>query len=139
MPANTRPTRCGGAQGNTRSMRSEMNLGMKILLVLTIITCLLLAASAALAGRGYDACRQEENRLRADEADLCSGMGYLFNPSACINARKALAPYAKGKCRDIAAREGVEEQRVEPVNSSPATPPPQPVGSIPDTPGVAIQ
>jgi len=61
-------------------------------------------------GDGYAACQQEEQRLQAAVAEQCSGLPYFLNPSACFNTRKALAPYGKGKCRDIAAAEGGAKQ-----------------------------
>lgn len=76
---------------------------------LTFVTILMtiLAGSAACAGSDYDACSREENRLRSEEADRCGGWSYVLNPSACFNARKALTPYDKGKCREFAPAEKI--------------------------------
>lgn len=87
----------------------------KIVLLLTLVICSTLVVAPAIAAGGYDVCRQEESRLRAAEAEQCSGMGYIFNPSACFNTRKALVPYGKGKCRAIAAGEGESGVGAEPV------------------------
>lgn len=92
-------------------------------LITVIALMTVFAGSFAFAGSGYDSCRQEEKRLRLDEADQCSGWGYIFNPSACFNTRKALAPYAGGKCRAIAVSEGVTEEKVE-AAAVPAPPAP---------------
>jgi len=89
-------------------------------LITVIVLMLVSAGSFAFAGSGYDSCRQEENRLRLDEAEQCSGWGYILNPSACFNTRKALVPYTGGKCRAIAVSEGVAEEKVE---ASPPAPP----------------
>ncbi len=74
-------------------------------LKVVIMLVILFAGSAALAGSDYDACRREENRLLSEEADRCGGWNYVLNPSACFNARKALAPYNKGKCGELAPTE----------------------------------
>jgi len=87
-----------------------------------------ICASAACAGGGYDDCRKEEKRLVAAEAEQCSGFSYIFNPSACFNTRKALVPYTGGKCRSVAASEGVVEQKVEPARPAVAEPSKQPAG-----------
>lgn len=75
----------------------------------------LVIAGTALAGNRFDGCTQEEKRLLAAEADQCSGMSYIFNPSACFITRKQLIPYAKGKCQEIARQEGVAPLQPEPV------------------------
>jgi len=95
-------------------------------LATVIVLMLVSAGSCAFAGSGYDSCRQEENRLRLDEAEQCSGWGYILNPSACFNTRKALAPYAGGKCRAIAVSEGVAEEKVEAAVPAPPVPAAQP-------------
>jgi hypothetical protein len=56
-------------------------------------------------------------------------VGYVFNPSACFNARKALQPFSKGKCRDLAAAEGVVKQPAQAI-PVPVTLPPT-VGTAP--------
>lgn len=75
---------------------------------LLVMALLLQAPAVVLAGSGYDACQAEEKRLRAEEAQKCSGASYIFNPSDCFNTRKALGPYSRGKCREVAGREGVQ-------------------------------
>lgn len=91
-----------------------------------VMMVMVLVAAEGWCGAGYDACQQEERLLRANEAEQCSGVGYIFNPSACFNTRKALTPYTKGKCRTIAATEGVEPKSVVPAKPVFVTPPVQP-------------
>lgn len=76
------------------------------IIVIVFMLMTMIAGSAAFAGRDSDACRREETRLRAEEADRCTGWNYVLNPSACFNTRKALAPYDKAKCGEIATEEG---------------------------------
>jgi len=97
------------------------------LLLPLLLVCLLPAAGWS--GVGYDACHEEEQRLQAAETEQCSGVMYFLNPSACFNTRKALAPYLKGKCREIAASEG----NVEQVSPAAAAPPVQ----LPDAAAVS--
>jgi len=85
-------TRCGGVPGNIPSTRREMQRVMKQRVTLLIILLITICASAAFAGSGYDDCRKEEKRLVAAEAEQCSGLSYIFNPSACFNTRKRLRP-----------------------------------------------
>jgi hypothetical protein len=99
-------------------MKNREHCVMKPCLILSIV--LLLVPALVMAGSGSDACRQEERRLRAEEADRCSSVGYVFNPSACFNARKALQPYTKGKCLDLAAAEGVVEEPAPTAGAAPA-------------------
>jgi len=87
-------------------------------------------------GDGYAACQQEEQRLQAAVAEQCSGLPYFLNPSACFNTRKALAPYGKGKCRDIAAAEGGAKQ-VEPAAA--AALPVQPPAAAVAVPALPVQ
>jgi len=75
---------------------------------LLVLVLLLLTPAVVLAGSGYDACQAEEKRLRAEEVQKCSGASYIFNPSDCFNTRKALGSYSRGKCREVAGREGVQ-------------------------------
>ena len=91
-------------------------------LITVIVLMIVSAGSCAFAGSGYDSCRQEEKRLRLDEAEQCSGWGYILNPSACFNTRKALAPFAGGKCRAIAVSEGVIDEKVEAAAPAPPVP-----------------
>lgn len=81
----------------------------------------LLAVPAAFGNSDHDLCLQEEKRLRSEQADLCSSMGYLFNPSACINARKALIRHENGKCRQAVAGEMDEQGKavIKPPAESP--------------------
>lgn len=103
---------------------------MKHYLTVVISVGLVLASAVAMAGSGSDACIQEEQRLRSEEAERCSSVGYIFNPSACFNARKALLPYTKGKCRNLATTEGGAEQK-SPVAAPPVSSPAPPARGAP--------
>ena len=98
-------------------------IALKLLLPLLIV-CLLQAVGWGAAG--YDACLQEEKRFRLAETEACSGLSYIFNPSACFIARKELTPYDKGKCRAVAEKEGVTEQKSGSVKPAAVSPPAQP-------------
>jgi len=67
----------------------------------------LLLSGNALAGEGYDRCIDEEKALRVEVADRCSGMSYLFNPSACFTAQKALKGYDGDRCKKIGETEKI--------------------------------
>jgi len=103
-------------------MQRVMKLRETFLIILLTTIC----ASVAFAGSGYDDCRKEEKRIRAAEAEQCSGLSYIFNPSACFNTRKALAPYTGGKCRSLVGTEAVEERKVEPAKPAVVEPSMQP-------------
>lgn len=75
--------------------------------ILTISALLLSISALALAGTGYESCITEEKLLKEREAADCSGLNYLFNPSACFATQKALREYASGKCRQIGISEDV--------------------------------
>ena len=79
---------------------------------------LTLAVTPALAGGDSGGCRAEESRLRSLEAEQCNGFGYVFNPSACFNTRKALRPYQEGKCQALKPVTGGEQA----VQEKPSTP-----------------
>jgi len=82
----------------------------------TIVTLFIigLTCRAGVAGTGYDACLQAEQKLRATEAESCSGFTKVVNPSGCISAQKALREYDAGKCRKIG-----EQERGLPINAQP--------------------
>jgi len=101
------------------------------LLLLLLFVCLLPVDGRG--GDGYAACQQEEQRLQAAVAEQCNGLPYFLNPSACFNTRKALAPYGKGKCRDIAAAEGGAKQ-VEPAAAALPVQPPAAAVAAPEAP-----
>ncbi len=76
---------------------------------LTVATMLLLHAVNVLAGSGYDRCIKEQKALKTEENSACSGMRYLFNPSACFATQKALREYTTtGKCKKIGLAENVD-------------------------------
>jgi len=75
-----------------------MRYHLHICLPLTFFISFLAIAAVAAEIRPDD-CSQEEQRLRADEAEKCSGMSYIFNPNACFAARKRLDHYASGVCK----------------------------------------
>lgn len=108
---------------------------LKVVMMLMTI----LAGSAAFAGSDSDACRQEETRLRGEEADRCTGWNYVLNPSACFNTRKALSPFDKGKCRELTANEGVVEIGNGPASSPAARPSPQQASEAGAVPQIPVQ
>jgi hypothetical protein len=84
-------------------MRIDMNCS--ILLrgpFVLLFVCLFLGVGWGADIKKVD-CRAEAESLRTNEAEMCSDFGYLFNPSACIRARKALDSYTAGECRQPAA------------------------------------
>jgi hypothetical protein len=105
-----------------------------ILLLSLAFTCL--TGTDCRAAAGYDACLQAEKNLRAEEAEQCSGMSYIFNPSACFNTRKALAPYSAGKCREIAAGEGLIVKPAESARPAAVMPPPKSAAAVVAEPSV---
>jgi len=64
-------------------------------------------------------CLKEEEQLRAQEAEQCSGFGYLFNPSACIKARKALDAFKAEQCQLPARGEQHQQAAAPPAESAP--------------------
>jgi len=101
---------------------------VSIRLPLTVFFLASLAVSAVAAESGPDDCLQEEKRLRADEVEKCSGMSYIFNPSACFIARKTLDHYTKGTCTPIGDGAGAAVDRLKPVKTVTPTPAAQPTG-----------
>ena len=75
--------------------------------VLATVVMVLLPSGSALAGDGYDRCVREEKALRAEVVDSCSGVRYLFNPSGCFAAQKAVKGYDNDRCRKIGEAEKV--------------------------------
>jgi hypothetical protein len=100
--------------------------------MLITVPMVLMLAGAAWGGAAYDTCVREEQRLRQKEADQCSGLSYLLNPSACFATRKALAEYTGGKCREIGRAEGVTLPVVVPAPGAPPKPPPARPASQPE-------
>lgn len=72
-----------------------------------MVAMVLLSSGSVLAGDGYDRCVKEEKALRAEVVDSCSGMRYLFNPSGCFAAQKAVKDYDNDRCRKIGEAESV--------------------------------
>lgn len=110
---------------------------------LAVILIFTLTSSAVFAGSGYDACRQEERYLLSEETQQCGGMSYILNPTPCFRTRKALVPYAKGKCRTIAANEGGVEKKsdqLKPVTDTRSVQPARGAGAaadLPEQPGLS--
>ncbi|RII27296.1 MAG: hypothetical protein CXR31_08600 [Geobacter sp.] len=75
--------------------------------VIAIASMVLLSSGSAVAGDGYDRCVREEKALRAEVVDSCSGLRYLFNPSGCFTAQKAVKVYDNDRCRKIGDAEKV--------------------------------
>jgi len=69
---------------------------MSIFAVLTMCT-----GSALAASPDYEACARQEQTLKTRKHDDCSGLSYLFNPSACYAAQKALKTFESGPCRQL--------------------------------------
>lgn len=79
---------------------------MRINLILSAL--LLLISGNVLAGSEYDNCIKEQNTLKTQEVSNCSGLNYLFNPSACFATRRVLKEYiSTGKCKKIGISENV--------------------------------
>lgn len=87
---------------------------MKYLVCATLL--LTLAPAVASAGDSYDACLKEQKALKSREADDCSGLKYLLNPSGCFAARKKVKEFAAGTCGEI-----IRAGKVE-VSAAPAAP-----------------
>lgn len=86
-----------------------------------IILALSLPAGTAVAAATPDRCVAQEQALRAESAKACSGLSYLFNPSGCFIAEKALKAFDGDNCRAIAAS---EETRSGPLQAVTAVVPP---------------
>lgn len=56
---------------------------------------ILMAAFTGWCAAADETCIQEKKLLLEKEAGQCSGLPYIFNPSACFNTRKALSAYSK--------------------------------------------
>ena len=96
--------------------------------VLALVAMVLLPSGSALAGDGYDRCVREEKVLRAEVVDSCSGVRYLFNPSGCFAAQKAVKGYDNDRCKKIGEAEKVA------APSPPAAVPEKKVGAGPAQP-----
>lgn len=82
-----------------------------------IIMALSLPAGTASAGTIHDSCIAEEKALRAEASDRCSGLSYLFNPSGCFIAEKALKTF-EGKCRPMKTEAEPQQSMGEAVPTS---------------------
>jgi len=74
-----------------------------------------------LAADDYESCIQEEKALQKEEKARCSGLSYLFNPSGCFTAQKALKEFNNGKCRDL-----IKSGKPVPATVLPPVPPAPP-------------
>jgi hypothetical protein len=73
------------------------------------------------------ACSSKEKELRLKESDLCTGIKYLLNPSACFSTRKLLKEYDEGKCRTVRPHDKpIGREQAE--KKTPAMSEPQPTG-----------
>lgn len=79
---------------------------MKNLLIIAVV--LILTSINALAGVGHDSCIKREKELKSQEADNCSGLKYLLNPSGCFATRKALKEFKAAKCTQIGSSESID-------------------------------
>lgn len=84
--------------------------------VVISVAVLLLLPGPARAASGYEKCLQEEQALRTQEKEKCSGLSYLLNPSGCFTAQKALKAFTAGACPGIIASSKPQQ------SSAPATP-----------------
>jgi cytochrome c556 len=74
-----------------------------------------LQAGAAVAAASPDRCAAREQAFRTEAESACSGLSYLFNPSGCFIARKALAAFDVATCRANAAPEQMPTGPPEPI------------------------
>jgi len=88
-----------------------------------LILALSLQAGTAVAAATPDRCAAQEKALRTEAEKACSGLSYLFNPSGCFIARKALAAFDVDTCRASAAP--AQTLTVQPQASAAAVPPPR--------------
>jgi hypothetical protein len=57
-----------------------------------------LLAGGAWGAADRETCQGDLKLLRSAEAEQCSGMSYIFNPSACFNTRKAISSLNSERC-----------------------------------------
>jgi hypothetical protein len=86
----------------------EHEHGETMRILMTAAALSLFLAGNALAGSGYDKCVREEKALKAREAEECSGLNYLLNPSACFATQRILKEYKAGKCRQVGIAENID-------------------------------
>jgi hypothetical protein len=92
---------------------------MRVPLAAVILTLSLQAGTAG-AAAAPERCAAREQVLRTEAEKACSGLSYLFNPSGCFIARKALAAFDVAACR---AADAPEQTAAEPPRTTPATVP----------------
>jgi hypothetical protein len=85
-----------------------------------LILALFLQTGTAGAAAESDRCAAREQALRAEAEKACSGLSYLFNPSGCFIARKALTAFDVAACRATAAP---EQTSTDPPQPAPAAVP----------------
>lgn len=88
-----------------------------------IILTLSLSAGTVGAAATPDRCVAQEKALRTEAVEACNGLSYLFNPSGCFTAQKALKAFDGDKCRATVASEQTEPAPPQAV--SVAVPPPR--------------
>ncbi|HEY6871647.1 MAG TPA: hypothetical protein VI298_02850 [Geobacteraceae bacterium] len=98
-----------------------------------LVFAALLLPGHVLAASGYDTCVQEEQTLRAQEKDRCSGLRYILNPSGCFAAQKALKAHREGKCRDIIRAGETKAAPIPPAAPPPVSAPARPAPASPRT------
>jgi uncharacterized small protein (DUF1192 family) len=97
-----------------------------------LILALSLQAVTAAAAAAPDRCDAREEALRTEAENACSGLSYLFNPSGCFIARKAMQAFDDDKCRadaapaqTVTAPPRTTTEAVPPQASEAAVPPPR--------------
>jgi hypothetical protein len=105
---------------------------------LIVSAVLLLISGNALAGSSYDECIKKEKAMKAQEADDCSGLKYLFNPSGCFATRKALKEYAAGKCRQVGVTENVDFNAPKIISEKKVPSPVNTISSVPVISGADV-
>ena len=99
---------------------------MKLLFIFVFVA--LIFPGHLLAADDYESCIQEEKALQKVEKERCSGLSYLFNPSGCFTAQKALKAFNNGNCRDV-----IKSGKPVPATVLPPVPP-APPASVPAPP-----
>ena len=89
-----------------------------------IILAVSLPAGIAVAASTPDQCIAQKTALRTAAVEACQGLRYLFNPSGCFIAQKALNAFDVDKCQATAATEQTVPVAPQTV---PAVVPPQTV------------
>lgn len=85
---------------------------------LALTALIIILAVPAAAATAQESCIEQQKALRADAVDSCSGLSYLFNPSGCFIAQKALNAFDSAACL---AKEGNAIGKAVPDQRPPVT------------------